>query len=59
VALDAAWDQLDALSLPNKKVLVEAVVIAVNDDGVVTVVEAELLRTTCALIHVPVPALIA
>jgi hypothetical protein len=26
---------------------------------VVTVVEAELLRTTCALIHVPVPALIA
>jgi Zn-dependent protease with chaperone function len=58
-ALDAAWPPLDVLASADKKVLVEALVIAVRDDGVVTVVEAELLRTACAVLHVPVPALLA
>jgi len=59
VALDGVWPVLDSLDGRNKKVLVEALVIAVRDDGVVTVVEAELLRTACAMLHCPVPALLA
>jgi hypothetical protein len=58
VALDAVWPVLDRLDGANKKVLVESLVIAIRDDGVVTVVEAELLRAACAMVHCPVPALI-
>jgi Zn-dependent protease with chaperone function len=57
-ALDAAWPALDALNPMDKQRLVEAMVTAVTADGVVTVDEAGLLRTACALVHVPVPALI-
>ncbi|HJQ43812.1 MAG TPA: M48 family metallopeptidase [Jatrophihabitantaceae bacterium] len=58
-ALDAGWGVLDALDPLVKARLVEAVVIAVQHDGVLTVDEAELLRTTCALLHLPIPALVA
>jgi Zn-dependent protease with chaperone function len=58
-ALDAAWSVLDALAPPDKQRLVEAMVAAVQDDGVLTVDEGELLRAACALMHVPLPALIA
>jgi hypothetical protein len=34
-------------------------VAAVLDDGKLTSHEAELLRAACALVHVPLPALIA
>jgi hypothetical protein len=57
-ALDAGWQALDALNPKDKQSLVEAMVTAITADGAVTLDEAELLRTACALIHVPVPALI-
>ena len=57
--LDAGWAALDSLDERNKRVLVESLVSAVADDGVVTAAEAELLRTACALVHCPLPPLIA
>jgi Zn-dependent protease with chaperone function len=57
-ALDAAWPALDSLDPRNKAVLVEALVAAVSDDGVLTADEAELLRTTCAVLHCPLPPLL-
>ena len=56
-ALDAGWDPLDSLAPRAKQPLIEALVVAVRDDGVVTESEAELLRTTCALLHCPLPTL--
>ncbi len=58
-ALDAGWAALDSLDLPHKRPLIEALVAAVNDDGVLAVAEAELLRTACALLHCPLPAMVA
>ena len=58
-ALDAGWDALDSLNEQNKQVLVESLVAAIADDGVITPAEAELLRTTCGLVHCPLPPLIA
>lgn len=57
-ALDAGWDDLDALAPNDKQRLVEALVIAVKDDGVVQIAESDLLRVTCALLHCPLPALL-
>jgi hypothetical protein len=57
-ALDPGWDALDALDPTYKQRLIEAIVIAVRDDGVIEVAEAELLRTTCALVHCPLPAVL-
>lgn len=57
-ALDAGWAALDSLHEQDKRVLVESLVAAVADDGVVTASEAELLRTACALVHCPLPPLI-
>ena len=59
LALDAVWAPLDSLKPRHKRQVVEALVAAVHDDGVLTVAEAELLRTACALLHCPLPALIA
>ncbi len=58
-ALDAGWNALDALDPKVKQQLIEALVVAVRDDGEVTVAEAELLRVTCGLLHCPVPTLLA
>jgi hypothetical protein len=58
-ALDAAWAPLDALDPRSKQSLVEALVVAIRDDGDFTLNEAELLRTTCALLHCPMPAFVA
>jgi uncharacterized membrane protein YebE (DUF533 family) len=58
-ALDAAWPALDALDPRYKQKLVEAMVAAVLDDGRLAVAEAELLRTACALLHCPLPALLS
>ena len=58
-ALDAGWDSLDSLAPNDKQRLIEALVIAVRDDGVVQVAEADLLRVTCALLHCPLPALLS
>jgi Zn-dependent protease with chaperone function len=57
--LDACWPALDGLARLEKRVLVEAMVFAVLDDGKLTTQESELLRAACALVHVPLPALIA
>jgi len=57
-ALDAGWDALDALAPTDKQRLIEALVIAVRDDGVVQQAEADLLRVTCGLLHCPLPALL-
>jgi hypothetical protein len=57
-ALDAGWDVLDALAPRDKQRVVESVVVAISDDGVLEVAEAELLRVTCALLHCPLPALL-
>jgi len=57
-ALDAGWDTLDSLAPNDKQRLIEALVIAVRDDGVVQVAEADLLRVACALLHCPLPALL-
>jgi hypothetical protein len=57
--LDACWPALDGLAGLEKRLLVEAMVAAVLDDGKLTTQEAELLRAACALVHVPLPALVA
>ncbi len=58
-ALDAGWEPLNSLDPRSKQVVVEALVIAVADDGVLQPAEAELLRTTCAMLRCPLPPLLA
>ncbi|MFN2518321.1 MAG: M48 family metalloprotease [Jatrophihabitantaceae bacterium] len=58
-ALDGVWGPLDALDPGSKQCLIEALVIAIRDDGDLTLNEAELLRTTCGLLHCPLPAFVA
>jgi hypothetical protein len=58
-ALDDAWGPLDALDPRHKQAFVDALVVAVRDDGVLTLNEAELLRTACGLLHCPLPAFVA
>ena len=48
----------DALVPAAKEMLVEALVDAVSSDQRVSVAEAELLRTVCAVLHCPLPALL-
>jgi len=54
-ALDAVWDPLDALDPLAKQVMVEAIAEAISSDGWISVAEAELLRTICAVLHCPLP----
>ena len=58
-ALDAVWAPLDALAPAAKEMLVEALVDAVSQDQQVNVAEVELLRTVCAVLHCPLPALLS
>jgi hypothetical protein len=58
-ALDAVWSPLDGLDPRHKRPLVEALVASVQADGVLAVAEAELLRTACALLHCPLPAMLS
>jgi hypothetical protein len=58
-ALDRVWEPLDSLDPRHKRPLIEALVAAIADDGVLAVAEAELLRTSCALLHCPLPALLS
>jgi Zn-dependent protease with chaperone function len=57
--LDAGWTALDALAPQDKSRLVQAMVAAVRDDGVLTLHEAELLRAACRLVHCPLPPFVA
>jgi len=56
--LDTVWPILDALQPIEKRPLVDALLVAVKNDGVLTVAEADLLRITCAALQVPIPTLI-
>ena len=58
LALDAVWDPLDRLDPLAKQVTVEAITDAVSHDGRVSVAEAELLRTICAVLHCPLPPML-
>jgi Zn-dependent protease with chaperone function len=58
-ALDDGWAALDSLEPRHKQAFVESMVVAVLDDGVLAAEEAELLRTSCALLHCPLPSLVA
>ena len=53
----AALSQLDQLQPQAKQKLIEGLVRTIGNDGVLKVEEAELLRTTCALLHCPMPIL--
>ena len=55
VALDRALPKLDQLLPVGKELLVRGLTKAISADGVVTLVEAELLRTICAGLHCPLP----
>jgi hypothetical protein len=54
-ALESAWPRLLDLTPQDTQLLVAGVVATINDDGVTTVTEMELLRTICAILHSPLP----
>jgi Zn-dependent protease with chaperone function len=56
--LDAALPELEALQPFAKQAVVAGLVSTIASDGRLTVEEAELLRTTCALLHCPLPPLL-
>jgi Zn-dependent protease with chaperone function len=58
VALDRALAKLDLLAPAGKELLVRGLTRAIGADGVVTVTEAELLRTICAALHCPLPPML-
>jgi Zn-dependent protease with chaperone function len=53
----AALAALDQLQPQAKQKLIEGLVRTIGNDGVLKVEESELLRTTCALLHCPMPIL--
>ena len=53
----AALSALDQLQPQAKQKLIEGLVRTIGNDGVLKVEESELLRTTCALLHCPMPTL--
>ncbi|MBQ1024280.1 M48 family metallopeptidase [Micromonospora sp. C95] len=55
LALETAWPVLDGLRPADKERLVAATVAVISHDGMMTVPEAELLRTICGLLHCPLP----
>lgn len=57
-ALDHALPRLDLLAPAGKELVVRALTCAIGADGVVSVAEAELLRTLCAALHCPLPPLL-
>ncbi|HEV2087417.1 MAG TPA: hypothetical protein VGR21_03790, partial [Cryptosporangiaceae bacterium] len=56
--LETAWAALDGLGPADKSRLVEAMVTVISHDGVMTLAEFELLRTICAILHCPLPAVV-
>ncbi|MCX7556064.1 M48 family metallopeptidase [Xanthomonadaceae bacterium JHOS43] len=57
-ALEQALSVLDEVDPMGKSLLVEAMVTAISHDGHVSVAEAELLRTVCAVLHCPLPPML-
>jgi len=56
--LDSALPKLDALLPIGKETLILALATTVGHDGKIAIVEAELLRLTCTLLHCPMPPLL-
>jgi Zn-dependent protease with chaperone function len=54
-AMDRALARLDLLAPAGKELVVRGLAQAIGADGVITVSEAELLRTICAAMHCPLP----
>jgi hypothetical protein len=54
----AALTQLEKLQPLAKRRLVEALVVTISHDQQLTVAEAELLRTVCAVLNCPLPPLL-
>ncbi len=57
-ALDRALPKLDLLMPAGKELVIRGLTHAVSADGVVSVNEAELLRTVCAALHCPLPPIL-
>jgi Zn-dependent protease with chaperone function len=55
VQLGRALPRLEQLDPRAKKLLVDALVKTITSDAVMTEEESELLRTVCAVLHVPLP----
>jgi Zn-dependent protease with chaperone function len=58
LALDRALPRLDLLVPAGKEMVVRGLTQAISADGMVSVNEAELLRTVCAALHCPLPPLL-
>jgi Zn-dependent protease with chaperone function len=58
LALDRALPRLDQLVPAGKERVVRGMTQAISADGMVSVREAELLRTVCASLHCPLPPLL-
>jgi Zn-dependent protease with chaperone function len=58
LALDRALPRLDRLAPAGKELVVRGMTEAISSDGMVSVPEAELLRTVCASLHCPLPPLL-
>jgi Zn-dependent protease with chaperone function len=56
--LDDALRRLEQLDPVAKKTVIDGLVKTISSDEVMTEEEAELLRTVCALLHYPLPALL-
>lgn len=56
--LDRALPRLDRLTSAGKECVVRGLTLAISADGLVSVAEAELLRTICASLHCPLPPLL-
>jgi len=57
-ALDTALPALDQLDLTGKELLIEGLVACCSHDGRISLGEAELLRTVCGLLHLPLPPML-
>jgi hypothetical protein len=57
--LSAALPRLESLHPFAKRAVIEGLVKAIASDDVMTVEESELLRAICALMHCPLPVLVA
>lgn len=58
IALDRALPVLNLLAPAGKELLIQGLAKTIGADGVVTINEAELLRTICATLHCPLPPLL-
>jgi len=57
-AMDRALPKLDLLAPAGKELVVRGLAQTIGADGVITVTEAELLRTICAALHCPLPPIL-